>query len=39
LSICPSDDVAAWDEQRANGNFLGIQERAREPAEHGHGHH
>ncbi len=24
-SICPDIDMAAWDEQRGNGTFLGVQ--------------
>ena len=24
-SICPDIDIEAWDEQRENGNFLGVQ--------------
>ena len=24
-SVCPDIDIEAWDEQRENGNFLGIQ--------------
>ena len=34
LSICVDADIEAWDEQRANGNFLGVQEKP--PAAAGH---
>ena len=33
-SICPDEWVTAWNEQRANGNFLGVQEREAEPKVH-----
>ncbi len=25
LSVCPDIEVEQWDEQRGNGNFLGVQ--------------
>ena len=34
LSICIDADIEAWDEQRVNGNFLGVQEKP--PAAAGH---
>ena len=37
MSICPLDYVTMWDEQRAAGNFLGVQER--EVAKDDHAHH
>ena len=33
-SICPMELVNQWDEQRENGNFLGVQER--EPVQEEH---
>ncbi len=36
-SICVDTDMAMWDEQRANGTFLGVQERA--PAADAHAKH
>lgn len=34
LSICPDDNINEWDEQRENGNFLGVQEREPKAAQH-----
>mmetsp|Transcript_28805 Transcript_28805/g.72519 ORF Transcript_28805/g.72519 Transcript_28805/m.72519 type:complete len:94 (-) Transcript_28805:95-376(-) len=36
LSICLEDMVEEWDDQRAEGNFLGVQEK---PEAHDEEHH
>ena len=35
-SICPDEWVTQWNEQRAAGNFLGVQENDSEPKKHHH---
>ena len=34
--VCPSEWTNNWDEQRVNGNFLGVQERAQPKAQAHH---
>eukprot|EP00349_Pseudokeronopsis_sp_Brazil_P007892 CAMPEP_0202956042 /NCGR_PEP_ID=MMETSP1396-20130829/600_1 /ASSEMBLY_ACC=CAM_ASM_000872 /TAXON_ID= /ORGANISM="Pseudokeronopsis sp., Strain Brazil" /LENGTH=96 /DNA_ID=CAMNT_0049672889 /DNA_START=35 /DNA_END=325 /DNA_ORIENTATION=+ len=36
--ICPHEWTDSWDEQRAAGTFLGVQEKEVEAPHHGHGH-
>lgn len=34
LSVCVDSDVDEWDAQRADGTFLGVQEREAKPHSH-----
>mmetsp|Transcript_2501 Transcript_2501/g.4205 ORF Transcript_2501/g.4205 Transcript_2501/m.4205 type:complete len:96 (-) Transcript_2501:203-490(-) len=36
ISLCPEDWINNWDEQRENGNFLGVQEKAAAADDHHH---